>query len=122
MGEKNLLNVTFVLDPGTPQTSKDAAEKSFLEFAVKLGIEEVQACWVKDRSVEDAISTKNLLRSPFFWGGLAWVAVSVLRMGFSGTLLSTAVAVAAFSIAALFTTSQGLEVRKWVKELSRKNA
>lgn len=122
LGERNLINVTFVLEPGTPQVTKTAAEKSFLEFAGKLGIEAVQAGWVKESSAEEAISTKNLLCSPFFWGGVFWIGVAVVRMGFSGTILATGFAIAAFSISALFTTRQGLEVRRWAKGLFERNA
>jgi len=120
LGEKNLLNVTFVLEPGTPRNVKESAEESFLEFARSLGIDEVQAGWVKDEAGKEPLSSKGLLQSPFLWGGLAWVAVSILRLGLSWTLVATAAAAAAFFVAALFTTSQGMEVRRWVKDLKRK--
>lgn len=120
LGERNLLNVTFVLEPGTPRSVKEGAEKSFLDFARSLGIDEVQAGWVKDEVGKEPRSSKDLLQSPFFWGGLAWVVVSVLRLGLSWTLVATAAAAAAFFLAALFTTSQGMEVRKWIKDLKRK--
>ncbi len=122
LGERNLINVTFVLEPGTSPLTKAAAEKTFLEFAGKLGIEAVQAGWVNESSSEEAISTKNLLRSPFCWGGVFWIGVAVVRMGFSGTILATCAGVAAFSISALFTTRQGLEVQRWAKSLFEHNA
>ncbi|GAB6281090.1 MAG: hypothetical protein STSR0007_12510 [Thermovirga sp.] len=121
LGERNLLNVTFVLEPGTSQDSKTAAEKSFLEFARKLGIETVQAGWVMEKSAGEAISSKTFLQSPFFWGGISWIAVAVLRMGIPGILMATVAAFAAFSVSALFTTRQGLEIRRWAKGLFERN-
>lgn len=121
LGEKNLLSATFVLEPGTPPVLKTDAEKRFLEFARKIGIEEIQVGWVKERSTEETISTRNLIQSPLAWGMFFWIATAVFRMGFSGTILATIAALAAFSISGLFTTQQGLEIRKWMKSLFVRN-
>jgi hypothetical protein len=122
LGERNLLNVTFVLEPGISLSTRIGAEKSFLDFASSLGIDGVQSGWVKEPSTEERLSDKYILKSPLFWGGAAWFTVAVFRMGFSGTFLATAAAVAAFSAVALFTTPQGLEIRKWVRGLLERNA
>lgn len=122
LGDRKLVNVTFLLEPGTSQSTKTAAEQRFLEFAGKLGLDEVQASWINEMPVEEGITAKNLPVSPFFWGGLFWVITAVVRMGISGTILATSAAFAAFSISALFTTRQGLEVRRWAKGLFERNA
>jgi len=122
LGEKNLLNVTFVLEPGISKSTRIDAENSFLDFASRLGIDGVQSGWVKEPSTEERLSEKNLLKSPLFWGGVVWFCVAVFRMGFSGTLIATAAAVAGFSAVALFTTNQGLEIRKWARGVLERNA
>lgn len=58
--------------------------------------------------------------APLTWGVAVWVLVAVIRMGVSGTLLATAFGLAAFSVAALYTTERGSEIRRWFRKLSEK--
>lgn len=121
LGESNLLNVSFILDKNTDSASKIDAEKKFLLFAGDLGIDDVQTVWVRHASSDEFFPSKSIHRSPFFWGGLAWIVFAAFNMGIFNTLLTTTVAVAGFCTAALFTTTQGAEVQRWFKGLFRKN-
>lgn len=121
LGETNLLNVSFILEKGIDSASKTEAEKKFFLFAADLGIDEVQTVWVRHASTDEIFSPKNIHRSPFFWGGIAWIVFAAFNMGIFNTLLATTVSVAAFCTAALFTTTQGREVQLWAKRLFRKN-
>ncbi len=115
LGEKDLLNVSFVLDKSLTAPEKLEAERRFQEFAEKLGFLEIQSSWIKEDTYEGPITSRELLRSPVFWGGAAWIATAVLKLGLTGTLLATAAAVAAFSVSALYTTERGNEIRRWFR-------
>ncbi len=117
LGERDLLNVSFVIDKTLTVKEKQEAETRFLGFVKELGFREIQASWIKEDTYEGPITSRSLVRSPVFWGGAAWIATAVLRMGLSGTLLATAAAVAAFSVAALYTTERGNEIRRWFRKI-----
>jgi hypothetical protein len=122
LGNKDILNVSFVLVRGTDSDTKARSEKNLREFASRLGIGDVQTGWVSDPSAEDMISVRGLFRQPLFWASSAWILFAVFRMGLSGTIMSTLIAASVFLVAALFTTAKGSEIRKRIRGLFEKNA
>ncbi|HDQ93152.1 MAG TPA: hypothetical protein ENN89_03425 [Synergistetes bacterium] len=122
LGDRDLLNVSFVLSRGIDPETKARSEKNLQEFTTGLGIKEVQSGWVSDPSAEDVISAGGLFRHPLFWAGSAWVIFAVLRMGLSGTMLATLTSASVFFVVALFTTAKGIEIRKRIRGLFKQNA
>ncbi|HRV71962.1 MAG TPA: hypothetical protein P5541_07980 [Thermovirgaceae bacterium] len=122
LGDKELLNVSFVLDRETDPDIKNRSENSIREFASGVGIRDVQTGWVSDPSSKDLVSTRGLFRNPFLWAGTAWIFFAVFRMGISGTILATLFSASVFFLAALFTTDKGSDIRKKIRGLFEKNA
>ncbi|HON33953.1 MAG: hypothetical protein WBJ42_07515 [Thermovirgaceae bacterium] len=116
LADRDTLNASFVREPGLSAAAMTTAEDNFREFALELGFSNIQAGWTRQGGFGESLAASGLARNPLAWGVAAWVLVAVLRMGFSGTLLSTAWGVAAFAAAALFTTERGGEIRRWFRQ------
>jgi hypothetical protein len=114
--ERDALKVSFILEAGLSPSEKTASEDSFRVFARGVGFADIQAGWTSQGGIQESLTLSRLARFPLVWGAAAWVLVAILRMGFSGTLLATASALAAFAIAALFTTERGDEIRRWLRQ------
>ena len=117
LADRDMLNVSFALEPGLSPSDKSASEKRFREFARELGFSDIQAGWIREDRLQEALTASTIVRLPLTWGVAVWVLVAVIRMGVSGTLLATAFGLAAFSVAALYTTERGSEIRRWFRKL-----
>ena len=116
LADRDMLNASFVREPGLTPLARATAEADFKDFALELGFSDIQAGWARRGGLDSSLAASGLVRNPLAWGAAVWVLAAVLRMGFSGTLLATAWGLAAFAVAALFTSKRGIEIRRWFRE------
>ena len=116
LADRDTLNASFVREPGLTPLAMATAEADFREFALELGFSDIQAGWTRQGGLGESLAASSLARNPLAWGAAAWVLAAAILMGLSGALLATAWGVAAFAVAALFTTERGDEIRRWFQK------